>query len=109
MKTNAKADAQSIIDMADKTGFSVSVRGSIMTVTKTFTAGNSEAFRECDMMYGCTLELLPRTSPGSDWGSDGGGVGGGIAFNSGHFKMNRSGGSKRILAALTKLLLDKAK
>jgi hypothetical protein len=89
---------------ADKYGFRLEVRGSVLTVHKSFTPGSRDGFVECDMMYGSVLELLPRTEPGSDWGTDGGGIGGMVALQSGQFKMNRSGGSKRVLKALAKMV-----
>ena len=55
------------------------------------------------MEYGSILGLLPSTSAGSCWGHDGGGIGALSAMNSGTFKMNKSGGSKRVLSALDKL------
>lgn len=96
--------AQSIKAAADKYGFQLEVRGGVLTVHKSFPAGSNDGFVECDMMYGSVLDLLPRTEPGSDWGTDGGGIGGMVALNSGRFKMNRSGGSKRVLKALEKVL-----
>jgi hypothetical protein len=96
--------AQDIKAAADKYGFQLEVRGDVLTVHKTFAPGSKDGFCECDMMYGSVLELLPRTQPGSDWGTDGGGIGGMVALQSGRFKMNRSGGSKRVLKALVKVL-----
>jgi len=95
--------AKSIKEAAAKYGFTLEVRGGILTVHKSFPAGSNEGFRDCDMMYYSVLGLLPRTKDGSDWGTDAGGIGGMVALNSGRFTMNRSGGSKRILAALAKL------
>lgn len=96
--------AKSIKEAADKNGFRLEVRGGILTVHHRFTGGDvNEWFRNCDMSYYSVLGLLKRTEPGSDWGTDGGSIGGMAAINSGHFTMNRSGGSKRILAALEKI------
>jgi hypothetical protein len=103
-KINPTEIAASIKAAAIKHGFTLEVRGSILTIHKNFTAGSNEGFRECDMMYYDILGLLPRTEPGSDWGTDGGGIGAISAINSGHFTMNRSGGSKRVLAALSKTI-----
>jgi hypothetical protein len=55
------------------------------------------------MEYYSILGLLPTTSAGSIWGTDGGGIGAVSAMNTGLFKMNKSGGSKRVLTALAKL------
>lgn len=96
--------AKSIKAAADKHGFTLEVRGGILTVHRRYQGGDVNAwFRDCDMTYGCVTGLLPSVEPGSEWGTDGGSVGGMSAINSGYFKMNKSGGSKRVLAALTKL------
>jgi hypothetical protein len=96
--------AKALVACAKRLGFEYSVRGGILTITKKFPAGSLEGFRDCDMMYGSVFEHLPRTSSGSDWGTDGGsGIGGMTALAHGVFRMNRSGGSKRVLAALEKL------
>lgn len=95
--------AKSIKAAADANGYKLEVRGGVLTIHKYFQAGSNDGFVECDMSYYSVLGLLPRTEPGSDWGTDGGGIGALSAIRSGHFTMNRSGGSKRVLAALTKL------
>lgn len=102
-KKSPTEQARELADMAKKLGWTYTIRGSILTIEKRFPAGSNEGLVECDMMYYSILELLPRTSPGSDWGTDCGGIGAMSALYSGHFKMNRSGGSKRVLAALAKL------
>jgi hypothetical protein len=102
--SQAQSIASKIITAAREHGFTLEVRGSVLTVHKSFQPGNIDAFRECDMMYYSVLGLLPRTEAGSDWGTDGGGIGGMCAIQSGHFKMNRSGGSKRVLTALAKFI-----
>ena len=96
--------AKSIKAAADANGFRLEVRGSILTIHKYFQAGSNEGFRECDMMYYSVLGLLPRTQPGSDFGTDGSGIGALSAISSGHFVMNRTGGSVRVLNALKKLM-----
>jgi len=90
--------------LADKLNWNLNVRGSILTITKNIIPGSKESFCQADMEYYSILDLLPSTSPGSVWGTDGGGVGAISAMNSGLFKMNKSGGSKRVLNALTKII-----
>lgn len=107
MSTKAQKTAIDIITTAAKYGFTVSVNGSTMSITKSFTPGDKQAFTECDMMAGSVLEMLPRTRPGSDWGTDGGGVGGMVALTNGQFKMNRTGGSMPVLKALVITLYSK--
>ena len=103
-KPSASVIAARIIDVAEANGFRVSVSGGILSISRQFAPGDAQAFRECDMSYYDVLSLLPRTSPGSDWGTDGGGIGGMVALKSGAFKMNRSGGSKLVLAAIANRL-----
>ena len=103
-KQTPTEQARALKDCAARLGFSYSVCGGTLTITKRFTPGSLEGFRDCDMMYYSVFEHLPRTSPGSDWGTDGGsGIGGMTALAHGVFRMNRSGGSKRVLAALAKI------
>jgi len=96
--------AKNIVKAAADNGFTLEVRGGILTVHSRFQGGDVNAwFRNCDMSYYSVLGKLPSVEPGSTWGSDGGSVGGAVAIQSGRFVMNKSGGSKRVLAALTKL------
>jgi hypothetical protein len=93
--------AKKIRATADSLGWRVSVRGTILTITKKISG--IDEFVKADMEYYSILGLLPSTSPGSIWGTDGGGVGAWSAMNTGMFKMNKSGGSKRVLTALSKI------
>lgn len=103
-KPTAKETAQKILDVAAAHGFKVSATNNIMTVTRNFKPGDNDEFVHCDMYAYDVLSLLPRTSAGSDWGTEGGGIGGAVALKSGMFRMNRSGGSKRVLNALREML-----
>lgn len=100
--TTANDTAVKIVETAKKLGWSVSVRGSILTIYKS-GIGNLNDFARADSEYFSILGLLPSTSPGSIWGTDGGGIGAMSAMSSGVFKMNKSGGSKRVLNALVKM------
>lgn len=96
--------AKSIIQAAKDNNFRLEVRGGVLTVHSRYQGGDvNEWFRNCDMSYYSVLGLLPSVEPGSTWGTDGGSVGGYSAIKSGSFVMNKSGGSKRVLAALAKL------
>jgi hypothetical protein len=81
----------------------VTVRGSILTITKS-GINSKDDFVRADMEYYSILELLPSTSAGSVWGTDGGGIGALSAMSSRVFKMNKSGGSVRVLNALKKMM-----
>lgn len=103
-KSSAFQSAIALKSKADELGFTLTVRGNILTVSKRVIPGNNGSFAEADMSVYSVLELLPRTSPGSDWGTDGGSIGGMVAMQTGYFSMNRSGGSVRILKALSSIL-----
>tara|TARA_B110000503_G_scaffold134325_1_gene213132 strand:+ start:82 stop:381 length:300 start_codon:yes stop_codon:yes gene_type:complete len=98
----SKEIANQILTTAKNLNWVVEVRGSIMTIKKQISG--REQFVTADMEYYSVLGLLPSTSAGSVWGTDGGGVGAISAMNTGVFTMNKSGGSKRVLAALAKLI-----
>jgi hypothetical protein len=100
----AKTKAVKLLETAKKLGWDVHASHTgILCITKHFTAGSMEEFVECDMEYYEVLSLLPSTEPGTVWGTDGGGIGGISALNSGVFQMQKSGGSKRVLSAISKL------
>lgn len=99
----AKETAQKIVAIAKEYGWDLNVRGSILTIYKDGIR-TKEDFVRADMEYYSILGLLPSTSPGSIWGTDGGGIGALSAMNSGVFTMNKSGGSKRVLNALAKMI-----
>ena len=99
----AKAKAVKLLETAKELGWDVSADTGILRITKRFTPGSMEEFVDCDMEYYEVLSLLPSTEPGSVWGTDGGGVGAISAIQSGVFQMSKSGGSKRVLSAISKL------
>lgn len=102
--SKALEQAKAIKEQADKFGFKLEVRGSVLTCSHKFERGNVDQYRDCDMSYYCVLGKLPRTNPGSDWGTSADGIGALAAIQNGNFVMNRSGGSVRVLNALKKLL-----
>ena len=101
--TAAKETALKLLAVAKEYGWEVTVRGSILTITKS-GINSKDDFVRADMEYYSILELLPMTSPGSIWGTTGDGVGALSAMSSRVFKMNKSGGSKRILKAIASLV-----
>lgn len=92
----AKETASKILAIAKEYGWDVTVRGSILTITKSGINSNDD-FVRADMEYYSILELLPMTSPGSIWGTTGDGVGALSAMKTRRFVVNKSGGSKRVL------------
>lgn len=103
-KLSAKESAEKILSLCSEYGWKPEVRGAILTITKYIKAGSTESFCKADSEYYSILSYLPTTSPGSMWGTDGGGVGALSAMKSGVFVMNKSGGSKRVLKAIEKML-----
>lgn len=99
----AKETARKILNTTKELGWDINIRGSILTIYKDGIR-TKEDFVRADMEYYSILGLLPSTSPGSIWGTDGGGIGALSAMNSGVFTMNKSGGSKRVLNALAKMI-----
>ena len=84
-----------------KYGWSYSVRGTILTISKPFD-GSLEEFARADGEYYSIFAYAPSTRPGSTWGTDGGGMGAMAAMANGLFVMNKSGVDKRLLKALAK-------
>ena len=104
MATNISAaeTAKLIADKCYELGWNWYVRGSIFIITKEIQSDNDD-FTTADMEYNTILGMLPTTRPGSSWGTEGGGIGAFSAIKSGLFIMNKSGGSKRVLRALSKM------
>lgn len=102
MKKSAKEIAADIKRLADEWGWTIHVRGEILTIKKRIS-GN-DGLVAADMEYGSILGKLPRTRAGSDWGTDCGGIGADAALRTGVFTMNKSGGSKPVLKALAKIV-----
>ena len=104
--SEARKKAINLLITAKTMNWRVDVDGGILKITKHFAPGDNDAFVDCDMEYDEILGLLPSTSAGSVWGTDGGGIGAISAINSGTFRMNKSGGSKRVLSEIKKNVSD---
>lgn len=102
-KDTPKVAALKFLNAATRGGWTVRINGTVVTISKTFTPGDRDAFVECDMDYDDILSKLPARG-GSTWGTDGGGVGGAIALQSGEFVMKMSGVSKVAARTLESLL-----
>lgn len=98
----AKETAQKILNTANELGWTINIRGSILTIYKDGIRTN-EDFVRADMEYYSILGLLPTTSPGSIWGTTGDTVGALSAMKTRQFVVNKSGGSKRVLKWITSL------
>lgn len=102
--TNAQLTAQTLINKAHTLGWQVFVRGDILTIHKTFTPGDNSAYCDADSEYFEVFDLLKSTRAGSVWGTTSDGVGGYSGLTGGYYTANKSGGDKRVLSALNKLL-----
>jgi hypothetical protein len=70
----------------------------ILTLTKRIPIGDSLAFADAES--DCSIIYDLPGGCGSVWGTDGGSIGGMSAFNTGRFRLNRSGVQKRVLKAI---------
>lgn len=96
--------ATNLIRVCKDYGWTYEVRGSILTIRKRITPGSNESFAKADSEYWDILSWLPTVGPGSIWGTDGGGMGAMTAMNTGRMEMHKSGGSKRVLKALARMV-----
>lgn len=78
----------------------------VIRIFKYFQSKDVDQFVKADSEYYNLLSMIPQKYPGSIWGTDGGGVGAFSAIQSGVFKMNKSGVSKRFTKALRKYLIE---
>lgn len=101
-KQTSREIAEKVVSLVREYGAELTIRSSIASVSMRFGAGNPGAFGDAECRAGIILDYIPRTSPGSTWGTDG--IAAMIAINSGRFTMNKSGCSKRVLAAIQKVL-----
>jgi hypothetical protein len=97
--TAAQTTAAKFLSAARDAGYTVAVRGTVVSIAKRFTPGDRDAFVACDGDYYGLLAMLPARG-GSMWGTDGGSVGGYVALKDGAFVMNVSGVSARVAAAV---------
>lgn len=100
---NARTLAEQFLTACRADGFSVSIRNTAVSISKTFTPNDRDAFVSCDMSYNRLFSLVP-ASGGSIWGTDGGSIGGHVALTSGRFTMNISGVKARFISALAPLV-----
>ena len=101
--SKAQEQAQKIADTCRELGWSFTVRGDLLEITKNIKPHDNDDFCQADGEYYSILSLLKYTRPGSMWGTDGGGVGALSAMRNGMFVMKKSGGDKRVLRALSKV------
>jgi hypothetical protein len=98
----SKEIALQIKDTATHLGWTIEISGNIIRISKPINSNDD--FNRADGEYYSILGLLPQTTPGSTWGTDGSGIGAISAMRNGLFMMHKSGGSKRVLGALAKII-----
>lgn len=84
-----------------KLGWSYSVKGSVLTINKPIMTMSD--YNKADSEYASILSIVPTTSKVKEWGTDSSGVGSVHAMYANLFTMNKSGCSKLVLNALSKL------
>lgn len=99
----AAISAADFLAKAREYGVSVEIRGSILTLSKTFTPGSNEEYVAAESDVGLIYEA-PQSAAGSTWGTDGGSIGGAVGLQGGYMKLNRSGVNKMWLKRLAKAL-----
>lgn len=103
-KTDFKAAATKFKQLCEERGWSYSIRGSVVSISKSFTPNGNKEFVTCDSQYYGILCEVPATKRSSSiWGTDGGGIGASSAMQHGHFVMNKSGVKASFIKELNKL------
>lgn len=102
--SNAELIAHEILGEAHKHGWRVIVYNDILTLHKNFNPGEHIAYCDADNECYSILSLLKSTRAGSIWGTTSDGVGGHVGLTHGYYTINKSGGDKRVLSALVKIL-----
>lgn len=83
-------------------GWEYSVKPQIVTIQKTFTPGDKDAYVDCEIDSYELMSLVPLTG-GSTWGTDSASVGGYAGLNGGYYRLNKSGSTGlRFIKALSK-------
>ena len=99
--TKAKQTVSTFLDAARAEGFVVTVKAqTVVCVSRSFRAGDKDAFTDCDMTAPGLLDILGARG-GSMWGTDGGSMGGAVALQTGEFRLNVSGVPKRVTKELS--------
>lgn len=100
-KLSPSQSAALFVAKCNEYGWSYSIRGTVVTIVKTFAPNDKQAFSDCDMDAYTVFDYCPLKG-GSIWGTDGGSIGGAMGLQNGCYKLNKSGTGKAFLAALAK-------
>jgi hypothetical protein len=91
-----RARAAIIRREADSYGLRITSHDGIVTVSGSFTPGDSSAYITMESNARAILAKFRWTSSGSIWGTDSGSVGGAVGLKNGYVTMNKSGCEKRL-------------
>jgi hypothetical protein len=97
--------AKLFLESCKQHGWTPSIRGSVVSIAKSFTPGDTQAFVDCDAMAYYLLAMV-HLKGGPIWGTDGGSVGGYVAVKNGQYVLNKSGNGKRFINHLQKNLIS---
>jgi len=100
--TKTTLDAKYFVDHCNRNGVSISIRGSVVSLSKSFDPNSMDGYSDAESICSIIYEVPYRD--GSIWGTTGDTIGGAVALQSGHHKINVSGVSKRFISKLVKLL-----
>jgi hypothetical protein len=102
--TATTTPADLFASLAREGGWQVTCRGDLLTIDRHFTPGDRDAYVAADGEGFSLLAIAPMTYPGTVWGTDGASVGGHAGLTGGYYHLNKSGVSKRFVAAVAKRL-----
>lgn len=100
MSRDYKAMAEAFRVKCAELGFEWIASGCVLRLMKRIVPDSASAFADAETDASIILGMVPQTEPGSVWGTDGLSVGGASAMATGNFRMNKSGVSRRFMAAL---------
>lgn len=98
--------ADKVVSMSKSCGFSISIKGSTITLRKSFSPKCEDSFMIAEMEAKSILGMIRMMSPSIIWGTDGDGEGLGSHFGLllGRMELHKSGCSVRILEEIRKRL-----
>ena len=99
-KKSAAETAVAFESECKRLGWLSSVRGTVVTIYKSFTPGDKLAYSDCDSEAYGILGLAPLKG-GSVWGTDGGSIGGATGLDGGYYRLNKSGSGAFFLMHLS--------
>lgn len=109
-KSKTQVAAEEFLAEVADAGFKVEVKnfggtgGAVLTLTTTFPAGDHAAYVKADMDAAHLMSAVKVVDYGATWGTTSDGVGGHAGLTDGYYLLNKSGVSKRFVAAVAKAM-----